>query len=457
MKYTSKLNQMKDFFKEMNLIIVTDKEGKVLYYNDFGDRYNMIGDKNPLGKSIFDLYPWLTKENSTIFKVIKTGEPIVNETQIVRIDENNQVRAINSAFPLKNEEGILGAIEISIDLDYKKDPGECGDEEAAQNKGLLKSLNAKYTFDDFLTRDQELQKNIAKLKNSVNSSSNIFIYGETGTGKELIAHAVHNASRHANRPFITQNCAAIPASLMESVLFGTMKGSYTGARERQGIFEIAEGGTIFLDEINSMPYEMQAKLLRVVENKAIRRIGGKEEIEVDVQIISSTNEDPDKMLKNRSFREDLFFRLNVITLRIPPLRERKCDIPLLTQNFIQQYNNLFQKNITSVDNEVMNLFHNYSWPGNVRELKNCLEGAFSACNSRKITVQDLPEYYLSSLQDSDGHQNGLEEKVDLYEKKLIEEKLAASNHNVAETARQLEVPRSTLYYKMDKHGIEAEK
>lgn len=447
--YKSFLDQMKDLFKDTDLIIVTDKEGKVMYYNDFNDILNKISNQDVIGKSIFELYPWLTRENSTIFKVIESGEPLVNHVQSVRIDEKNSIYSLNSAFPLINEQGVIGAIEISTNL--------VNDGKAAKHKKRFSNFGAKYRFEDIITMDPKFVELINMLKNVANNNSNIFIYGETGTGKEILAHAIHNRSPRRGRPFVAQNCAAIPSSIMESLLFGSTKGSYTGAEDKPGLFEIADGGTIYLDEINSMPLDLQSKLLRILEERTIRRIGDSREIPVDIRIIASTNEKPARMLEEKTIRADLFFRLNVISAEIPPLRERKADIDALCNHFIINYNNIFNKNVSAVDPKVKQLFYQYQWPGNVREFKNCIESSFNLIDDGTVIgINHIPDYILASL-------NAVSEKVSIdkplpalleeYEKELIEKVLVKNKFNVLKTAKVLGIPRQTLYYKLDRLGL----
>ena len=222
--------------------------------------------------------------------------------------------------------------------------------------------------------------------------SNIIMVGETGTGKELVAESIHTASKRAGRRFVAQNCAAIPGNLLESILFGTKKGSYTGAENKPGLFEIANGGTLFLDEINSMEMNVQAKILKAIEEKQVVRLGGYEPIKTDIKVISAVNERPMDCVKAGKLREDLFYRLSVVQVNIPPLRERRDDILYMASRFIEEYNQSMQRDIMGLDEQVEELFRSYAWPGNVRELKNIIEGAFNVASTRFIQKKDLPEY-----------------------------------------------------------------
>jgi len=446
--YEKALSQMRNMLKDTDLIIVTDSEGKVMYYNNFNDKLNKFGNQNAVGRSIFELYPWLTKENSTIFKVLETGEPLVNHIQDIKLNDDFSVYALNSAFPLINDQGIIGAIEISTDLT----------KETKNNRAKSKYSNfgAKYNFDDIITQNPEMLALINILKNVSENNSNIFIYGETGTGKEILAHSVHQQSKRSNKPFVTQNCAAIPPSIMESILFGTVRGSYTGAEDKPGLFEIADGGTVYLDEINSMPLELQAKLLRVIEDKTVRRIGGNRDICVDIRFISSTNEKPSEMIEGKRFRTDLFFRLNVVNVEIPPLRQRRDDIEILLQYFINRFNIIFNKNVDCLDPKAKNLLYQYDWAGNVREFRNCIESAFNIVEGNTICIQHLPSHILSSMKINLSHINinkTLPELVEEYEKEIIEKILAKNRFNVNRAAGELGIPRQTLYYKLSKYDL----
>ncbi len=224
------------------------------------------------------------------------------------------------------------------------------------------------------------------------TDSSVLIYGETGTGKELVAQSIHTASKRRNKKFVSQNCAAIPGNLLESILFGTTKGSYTGAENKPGLFEIASGGTLFLDEINSMEISVQPKILKAIEEKQVVRLGGYEPIKTDIKIVSAVNENPLQCIAENKLREDLFYRLSVVQLNIPPLRERINDLFYLVSHFINIYNTSMHCNLIGIDEEVETIFRGYNWPGNVRELKNVIEGAFNVASARFIQKKDLPEY-----------------------------------------------------------------
>ena len=298
------------------------------------------------------------------------------------------------------------------------------------------------------------------------TDSSVMIYGETGTGKELVAQSLHTSSHRKNKRFVSQNCAAIPDNLLESILFGTTKGSYTGAENTPGLFEIANGGTIFLDEINSMDIGIQSKILKVVEEKQVTRLGSHNPVNIDVKVVSAVNVNPIQCVAEKKIRDDLFYRLSVVQINIPPLRARMEDVKALTRYYIDVFNEKMGKNILDVDEEVEELFARYSWPGNVRELRNIIEGAFNIVSGRIIRRMDLPEYFIEPLnsfpsdqmmatQDDMLFEEGfsLDEAINSMEKNMIARALRTTRSQ-AEAARLLGISRQTLSYKILKHRIE---
>lgn len=303
-----------------------------------------------------------------------------------------------------------------------------------------------FDFDDIITCNQEMLRVKRRAYESSRSSSNVLIYGETGTGKELMVQAIHKNSSRADRPFIAQNCSAIPKGLMESTLFGSEKGSYTGAVKSMGIFELANKGTLYLDELNSMPLEAQAKLLRVIQEKKLRRVGATKEIEIDVRVIASINETFEEVLQKGKIRSDLFFRLNVISLEIPPLRDRKEDVKRLIEHYIEYFNSRFGKSIQGIEEDCLKRLMDYEWNGNIRELKNLVEGIFNEKDLGTITLEDIKGRAAFGETDY-----SLSEKVEEYEKKLIMQALKCNNDNISRTAKYLSIPRQTLQSKMKKY------
>ncbi|NLW23189.1 MAG: sigma 54-interacting transcriptional regulator, partial [Tissierellia bacterium] len=283
---------------------------------------------------------------------------------------------------------------------------------------------------------------------------NVLIYGETGTGKEIIAQSIHNSSRRKDKKFVAQNCAAIPENLLESSFFGTSAGSFTGATNRSGLFEQAEGGTLLLDELNSLPIFMQAKLLRVLQEGYVRRVGGKEDIPIDVRIIATTNEKPDILIKEKRLREDLYYRLGPIYVDIPPLRQRKADIDYLTRIFIKRESKLIKVREPKLSNEVKRFFRDYPWQGNVRELKNVVSYVLlnTLCVDT-VELEHLPPYMHEKMLEAKNSNIELDnlsynEKVSEFERNLIKTALDVAKGNVSEASRLLGIKRQTLQYKI---------
>jgi arginine utilization regulatory protein len=311
-------------------------------------------------------------------------------------------------------------------------------------------------------------------KRAARTSSYVLIVGETGTGKELFAQSIHNASNRFSGPFISQNCAALPDNLIESLLFGTKRGAFTGAIDQPGLFEQANGGTLLLDEINSLNLNLQAKLLRALQEKTIRRVGDTKDTPVDVRVIANINEDPIDAVTNNHMRKDLYYRLGVVTVFIPPLRERKEDIPLLAQLFIKKYNDLFQMNVKGLSEEVEASFLEYDWHGNVRELEHLIEAAMNIMmdDEELIEYSHLPYQYRSKLhvkekstssvsvdmflKDRNDITVSLKDQMEYFEKSYIEHVLKNNDYNITRTADVLGLSRQSLQYRMKKLNIKHE-
>ena len=331
-----------------------------------------------------------------------------------------------------------------------------------QLDGIRKKERETYNFKNFLGRSKVMQEVFKKLKKIGESkASTILIQGESGTGKELVARAIHESSNGSNRPFLEINCAALPETLLESELFGHEKGAFTDAKYRKkGLFELAEGGTIFLDEIGEMGITLQSRLLRVIENKTFRRVGGVKDLRVNTRIISATNRDLKQAIKEGKFRNDLYYRLQVIPVYLPPLRERKEDIPLLANHFIAMFNKEFKKNVRSISPEVEKLLQRYSWPGNVRELKNIIERAMLLEAEEELLPEHLPPEITGSEEEILPHE-GPATIDELYpitlkemERLVIEKTLNETGQNKSQAAKILGISRQTLREKVKQYRIE---
>jgi len=315
---------------------------------------------------------------------------------------------------------------------------------------LKKEVESKYHFHHIIGKSPLMQKVYDLIERISDTSSNVLITGESGTGKELVAKAIHYNGVRKEGPCIAVNCAAIPETLLESELFGYKKGAFTDAKsDKKGLISEANEGTLFLDEINEMPLTLQAKLLRVIEEREVRPLGDTNSYPIDVRIISTSNRDVESSIKQGRFREDLYYRLKVIDIEMPPLRERKEDIPLLIQHFITKFSNEFKKNISGVSKDALKLLLNYSWPGNVRELENVIQRAMTLSKHEVILVEDLPAQMVQE-KDEDLIEKGVREKytVDQLEKEYIKKVLIEVGGNKSKAADILGLDRKTLYRKL---------
>lgn len=417
-----------------------------------------LGREEPINHSLFEIYPSLTKENSYIYRVLQTGESILNYEQTYTDYKGNKMDSVCSAVPIKEQGEIIGAIDLVV---YKS--AHVDERRLSFDISLISSLQKRQNYlndslDDIITQDNAMLRIKEKILDTSDSDAHVLVYGKTGTGKELVVNAIQKNSKRKDAPFIKQNCAAIPSSLLESILFGTTKGSYTGALDTPGLFELADGGTLFLDEINSMELDAQAKLLRVLEDKKIRRIGGKEEKSVNVRVIAAMNEEPEMCVEKNKIREDIFYRLCVLRYDIPELCQRKNDIPLLTEYFRKFYNKKLGKQIIAYTQEVQDMFYRYNWPGNIRELKNVIESAFHNNHEAIITRNDIPSYIMGRLE-IDDIRKASEESFSLndmlarYEILLIKDAYERNGKSLTKTANELQISKQNLAYKIKKYEI----
>ncbi len=323
-----------------------------------------------------------------------------------------------------------------------------------QHRALQEELKKKSQFANIIGKSDVMKRIFEIVKQVAPTRASVLITGESGVGKEMIADAIHYLSPRKEKPYVKVHCAALTETLLESELFGHEKGAFTGAIARKrGRFELANHGTIFLDEIGEVNQSVQIKLLRVLQEKKFERVGGEETIEVDVRIIAATNRNLKEEIEKGNFREDLYYRLNVVNIHIPPLRERKEDIPLLISHFIKEISKENNKLIEGIDSKARMALYNYSWPGNVRELRNCIESAIVMCKGNVITLEDLPPMV---RQDSDGDYIKLTSGITLAEaeKEIIRFTLQKQNGNKSKTAEILGIGRKTLHRKIQEYGIE---
>ncbi len=353
--------------------------------------------------------------------------------------------------PFKNEEVVL---TVNKALEQRR--------LSRENERLKSELSEKYAYSNIIGKSEIMRKVFDLIRLAAPSRSNILIQGESGTGKELVAKAIHHASPRARNAFVTVNSGSLPPELLESSLFGHLKGAFTGAiATKRGLFEVADDGSIFLDEIGNINLETQAKLLRVIQEKEFMRLGAVETIKVDVRIIAATNADLQQLMAERRFREDLYYRLNVITVQLPPLRRKREDIPLLVQHFLQKYSEENKRRVREVTPDAMRILMDHSWPGNVRELENTIERAVVLCTGDRVTPELLPDYLRyptrtdspATIVPADGL--SLKDAVSNYERTMILQSLELAHGVQKRAAELLQVKPSTLNEMMKRLGIHA--
>ncbi len=437
-------------------IHVVDDQGVTIFYNHNAAKFDCLAKEEVIGKYILDVYPSLTEKTSTLMHVLRTGKPIYHSLQTYLNKNGEKIETVNTTLPIIEGSKLIGAVEVAKDvsklsalsnrLDQKKRT-----DGAAETTQML-------DFSSFLTNDPHLKEVLEKAKKAAAYPSSVMVFGETGTGKEVLVQAIVHASDRKDQVFIPQNCAALPESLLESLLFGSVKGSYTGAIDRKGLFELADGGTLFLDELQAMPLTLQTKLLRVLEDGVVRRIGDAKAVQVNVRVITALNIDPFEAVKKQMLREDLFYRLHVSSFHIPPLRTRKHDIQLLSSHFIQTYHQQFSKNVNRLSEETVQVFMAHQWPGNVRELKHTIEHAVLMMpkEAEEITTAYLPVHLRTHQIESHPPESSLKSQVTSFEQTLIQEALRQHAGNIKQTAAALKIPRQTLQYKLKKY-TDAEK
>ena len=439
-------------------IDIVDENGVLIYINEvFADFFKMT-QEDIINRDINEIHPY------SIFKeVLKSKQAKIAAKHKF---ENKKEEAIVHIIPLLDDSGkVLGGFGMilfdnigsmeKVMLKYKT-----LDKELKLLKNEIARMNkAKYNLDTIVGNSEEIKECKSKVQKIIKVNSNILIFGESGVGKELFAHSIHNESSRRDKPFVTMNCSAIPENLIESELFGYEEGAFTGAKKGGNIgkFELASGGTIFLDEIGEMPMYLQAKLLRVLQEKEVLRIGGKNTISLDVRVISATNKDLKQMVKEGKFREDLYYRLNVLSLEIPPLRQRPSDIPLLIKEFIDEFykeTGLYRK----LGEDVIDVLVKYEWPGNIRELKNTIEKMCVIADDINVPIKDIPKHIIQSSAEKkwETSHTGLKNIMSSIEKKIILNTLKQCKGNKRRTAEALEIPRSTLYRKLEEYNMNVE-
>ena len=425
-------------------LLIIDADGKIEFLNRAAEEITGYNREEIIGKpcTVLDTDSCLQFTDQGKKKCCDLFEKGVlsNKKCRMRTKDGRTVYLLKNAVLLRDGKGeITGAVESMTDITslYMKE---------LELEELKQELRDEFWFMGILGKSAEMQKLYEQIRNAATSEAPVLICGESGTGKDLVAKAVHKLSRRKKGPYIKMNCAALNQYILESELFGHKKGSFTGAiSDRKGRFEAAHKGSIFLDEIGDMPVEMQAKLLRVLEEKVVERVGEHRPIPVDIRLISATNKDISALIPQEKFREDLLYRINSIFIKVAPLRERKEDIPLLVAHYLKRISLVNNKDIRRISPEAMKIIENYSWPGNVRHLINALEHAAITCKGDSIEVSDLPDYVF--------HEDGKEDKDKNIEKERIISILAKHKGNRMSTAKELGISRVTLWKRLKEYGI----
>jgi len=471
-------------------VIITDAAGSIVYYNKAQAAIDTLSPGEVVGRRVTEVYG-LTEGNCMIMRCLNIGQPIINQLSYYRLDGETFRNVIYSVYPLRSSGEIRGTISFIRNSDVL--------EKAAINSASLATVktresienNTKYTFANLIGADPAFLSCIRCARAAAASRSPIMICGETGTGKEMLAQAVHNYSARRSKPFVAVNCAAIPENIQESELFGTTRGAFTGAMDKRGLFEETDGGSLYLDEIDSMPMSLQAKLLRVLQEMRVRRVGSNREKTVDIRILSSIKKQYGEALREGLLRKDLYYRLSVVFIELPPLRERKQDIETLANHFILKHSFALGARVESLAPEVLRLFMVYDWPGNVRELEHVIEGALNAVgdetvirpehlqsnfrevwpksrSSAEVHVrtgsmvqtggsQALPDGSGGSEPDTPASDSGLGSLADAHsrrDKGMILQAIAEADGNISRAARRLGVSRQLLHYKLKKYAID---
>lgn len=453
----------------VDAIMIVDRHGRIVYSVRYNPRFDSDGCEddleNIINRNFLEVYPDINPKDSTMVRCINEGKAFYLPEQVFGDYKGRVINTQNLTIPIIRSGKILGAVELSKDITKI--------EEKVKKRRFPIELNitkekkmqsAVFNFKDIITSNKEMLHNIERAKIIADNESSVIVYGETGTGKELYVQSIHNYSSRRNKPFIVQNCAALPENLFESILFGSVKGAFTGAIDKAGLFEEAHGGTLFLDEINSMPLNLQAKLLRVLQDGRVRRVGDSKEKEVNVRIISAMNIEPIRAMELGQIREDLFYRLSVVNIKLLPLRQRKEDIMLYVNHFINVYNQKYNKEIIGISDEVKDLFYDYNWPGNVRELQHIIESSINFAKDGAIMLNHLPVYLYDKINGEVNNMDeynydissskSLDEILEGIERQMIMKALEEAMGNITKAATILKITRQRLHYKLDKYGID---
>ena len=463
-------------------ITIINLEGEILFTAKFNDKLGQSGESEDLvGRNFFEIYENLDATTSTTIKAMECGVPAYVENQHLKTRGRGEICITSLSIPIKWGEHIVGAIDLST---QEREGGSGSDVEPIQltaedfsqddTRRLTNRERALFTMDDIIAEDRKMKQVKDYIPVVADCDLPVLICGETGTGKEVFAQAIHNTGPRRNKPFVAQNCAALPETLLESILFGTSKGAFTGATENKGLFELADGGTLFLDEINSMPIQLQSKLLRVLQDGCFRSLGSRYVKSVNVKVIAAINVDPLEAIRTGHLRQDIYYRLSMMSIHIPPLRERKGDIRAFIKLYVNKHNATFHKKIRYVSRDLIERMEEHDWPGNLRELEHMIVYGMSRVDSSDsvLRLRDVRDKFTDNQAEAIPVRAETEQKVSgpageplpdgpcplretlrAYERRIICAALEEAGGNAAEAARRLEIPRQTLCRRIKEYGI----
>lgn len=423
-------------------VFTIDLNKKVTAFNRAAEKITGISRQQAIGQKCFDVFhSSICQTSCALEKTMRSGKEIIDlKVNILNVSGDEVPVSISTAV-LRNETGkVIGGVETFRDLSAIEE--------------LKKEITKHYTFEDIISKNYKMQEIFDVLPDIAESESTVLIQGPSGSGKELFARAIHNLSPRKKGPYVVINCGALPDTLLESELFGYVKGAFTDAKkDKPGRFALAEKGTLFLDEIGDLSIALQVKLLRVLQEKEYETLGGTRPVKANVRIIAATNKNLTELLSRGVFREDLYYRINVIQIELPPLSQRKEDIPYLVDHFIRQFNCKMEKRIIGVSADVLDLFMEYDFPGNIRELENIIEHAFVLCRGTEITAAHLPRDFIQKVLPFQETKLGKGNKLEHAEARIIRNILKKHNGNRGKTARELGIHVTTLWRKMKRLGI----
>ncbi|HDZ90495.1 MAG TPA: PAS domain S-box protein [Deltaproteobacteria bacterium] len=423
-------------------VFTVDKEWRITCFNRAAEEITGVPRSKAMGRKCYDVFRSnICRDACAMQYTIETGNPIVNLAVSITDSKGNQIPVSVATALFRDARGeLIGGVETFRDL--------------RQVEELRKKVKENYSFEDIISKNRKIRKILDILPTVAVSESTVLITGETGTGKELFARALHNLSGRASRPFVAVNCGGFPETLIESELFGYEAGAFTGAaKAKPGRFKLAEGGTLLLDEIGDLPLPLQVKLLRVLQEKAYEPLGAVETVKTDVRIIAATNRDLETMVADGTFRQDLYYRVNVINIDIPPLRERMEDVPLLVDHFIRHFSMVHDKDVSSISPRALDILMGHDYPGNIRELDNIIEHGCVLCQGGIIRVENLPRWIRPSEEDSHVHL-GTDLSLEEVERRFIVSVLEKNGWNRQAAANELKIHKTTLFRKIKKLGIQ---